>query len=114
MHHKSQYPHYAEQNAEDVRDWAIALEVAEHRQGQMPIFALGGAARRFSDGMVTREKQYGVELHDAQGSRRVRTGIRCRVHLESLRVPAPGAPGGPHVAHRFGIVLVHAAQGRPS
>ena len=39
----------------------------EHRQSQLLIFALGGAARRLFDGMTTHEKQYGAELDDGNG-----------------------------------------------
>ena len=61
------YPYYADQYAKDVRDWVVATEVPEHRQGQLLIFAMGGAARRFLDGMTAREKHCGIELADAQG-----------------------------------------------
>ena len=47
--------------------WVLATEVAEHRRGQIFIFAIGGAARRVFGGMSTHEKQYSVDLDGAQG-----------------------------------------------
>lgn len=67
MNHGQVYLHYADQYAKDVRDWVVATEVPEHRQGQLLIWALGGHARKLFDGMSTREKQHGAELVDAQG-----------------------------------------------
>lgn len=63
----AQYPHNTDHYAKDVRDWVIAMEVAEHLQCQVFMFAFGGAARRFFDGMSNREKQYGVDLGDGTG-----------------------------------------------
>ena len=67
MAHDRDYPYYADQYAKGVRDWVAATEVPEHRQGQMLIWALGGQARKFFEGMNIHEKQYGAELDDGQG-----------------------------------------------
>lgn len=40
MSHDRTYPYYVDQYAKDVRDWVIAIEVFEHRQGQMLIWAI--------------------------------------------------------------------------
>ena len=48
--HDPNCPYYADQYAEDVRDWVVATEVPEHRQGQLLIWALGGQARKLLDG----------------------------------------------------------------
>ena len=62
-----QYPYHVDQYAKDVRYFALATEVPEHRQGQMFIFVLGGAARRFFVDLTVHEEQYGVELGDGIG-----------------------------------------------
>ena len=65
--HDSQYPYYADQYARDVREWVACTEVEEKRQGQLLIFALGGAARRLFDDLDTEERQHGVDLPDGRG-----------------------------------------------
>ena len=50
-----------------MREWVAATEVDEKRQGQMFIFAPGGAARRVSDDMDIAERQNGVDLPDGNG-----------------------------------------------
>ena len=67
MAHDPVYPYYADQYAKDVRDWLVATEQPEARQGQLLIWALGGQARKLFDGMPAHEKQYGAELDDGQG-----------------------------------------------
>ena len=57
MAHDPIYLYHADQYAKDVRDWVVATEVPEHRQGQLLIWALGGQARTLLDGMSTHEKQ---------------------------------------------------------
>ena len=58
MAHDPQYPDYADQYARDVREWVFATAAEEKRQGQLLVFALGGAARRILDDMETSERQY--------------------------------------------------------
>ena len=66
MAHDPVCPYYADEFAKDVRDWVVAAEVSEHRQGQFLIWAFGEQARTLFDGMTTHEKQYGAELQDGQ------------------------------------------------
>lgn len=54
--HNPQYLYCADQYTKDARDLAIAIEIAEHRRGQILIVAFGGAVRRFFDGMDIVEK----------------------------------------------------------
>ena len=68
MVHDREYPYYVDQYAKDVRDWVVATEVLEHRQGQLLIWALGGQARKLFEGMSAHEKQYGAELDDGAGN----------------------------------------------
>ena len=65
--HCQDYPYYADQYARDVREWVACTEVDERRQGQLLIFALGGAARKLFDDLDTNERQNGVDLPDGHG-----------------------------------------------
>lgn len=59
------WPHDAVQCSNDVRSWVVATEVAEHRQGQLVIWAFGGVARRLFDTIDA--EQFGVDLGDGNG-----------------------------------------------
>ena len=65
--HDSAYPYYADQYARDVREWVACIEVDEKRQGQLLIFAFGGAATRLFDDLDAGERQNGVDLPDGRG-----------------------------------------------
>lgn len=95
--HDPQCQYYADQYAKDVREGFVATEVAEVRQGQLVIFALGGAARRLFDSLQTVEGQYGVDFPDGQGAH---SHHGCRVHPSSVGGLFPCAWGSRHVAYR--------------
>ena len=67
MAHDPTYPSHADQYAKDVRDWFVATEIPEQRQGQFVICFLGGAARRLFEDMSTHEKRHVCQLRDPQG-----------------------------------------------
>ena len=98
MAHDAQHFWDTVQYAKDVGDLVLSAKVLEHMQGQMRIFALGGAARRLFDGLPSHEKQHVVELDDGNGGLVRFSSVELL--LRARQDTFPSAPGSPNVATR--------------
>ena len=67
MQHDPHSPCMADAYAKDVREWVLATEIPEERQGQQLILALSGSARLLFDGLEAQERKWGVDIPNAAG-----------------------------------------------